>query len=104
MVERSGSDRRVREREPWHLSKEVPIALILTLVGYGLTGIIFSTKLVSRVEALEIANAKGEETARRDAAKFDDKLNEIQRSVTKINDLFLEQARAELAREMARRR
>lgn len=39
-----------QERESWHLDKRVPLALILTLIGYGLGGIWYIGRMEARFD------------------------------------------------------
>lgn len=49
------SDRSDNSQGNWHLSKEVPISIIFTLLVQAAAGIVFATKLDARVGALESA-------------------------------------------------
>lgn len=41
------------DREPWHLDKKVPIALIITIVAQGLALVVWAAKMDGRVETVE---------------------------------------------------
>lgn len=90
-------------RESWHLSKEVPIALIGTLLITIVSVAIGWSKMDSRVEAVEKSQVESKLDKSLKENRLDNKLDQIQNDITKIKDQFLEQARSDLLRERGRR-
>lgn len=91
-----------RRKEAWHLSKEVPVALIGTMLTMIVTLSFAWSKMDSRVEAVEKTQARIEIEKAMSESKLDNKLNQIQGDITKIKDQFLLQAQNDLARERER--
>jgi prefoldin subunit 5 len=95
MFEPNKEDRRSNS---WHLSKEVPVALITSLAISVMTGVYAVSKLDSRVEALEKAILKTDAIAATTDNKIESKLNQIQASISELNNKFM-QAQIDMARE-----
>lgn len=86
-------------REAWHLSKEVPIALIGTMLATIVGVALGWSNLTARVDSTEKAIIRIETTAIVKENKLDSKLDQIQNDVTKIKEQFLLKAQDDLARE-----
>jgi hypothetical protein len=82
-------------REPWHLDRRVPIALILTIMLQSAAAVWFAASLVGRVDTLERDVERGrlldvrQETAIRvietGAARLDAKLDGILDAVKRMD-------------------
>lgn len=90
-------------KESWHLSKEVPLALIGTLFITIITLAIGWSKMEARVEAVEKTQIELKLDRSFKEVKLDSKLDQIQNDITKIKDQFLDQARSDLIRERTRK-
>ena len=90
------------QKESWHLSKEVPIALIGTLLVTIVSATFAWSKIDSRIEAVEKAQNESKVSATAADLKLDRKLDLIQTSVAELNTRFM-QAQIDSARAASRK-